>query len=110
MIIGDSIIKNINGWELKENIGKNGIVHVKKFNGATIRDMHSYSILIIEKKPNVIILHVGTNNLPSRSGDEEKSEAQIAAKIIKLVNEIKESNIEVIISSLVERGDGYEEK
>ena len=43
VITGDSMIKNINGWELKEKIGQNGIVHVKKFNGATIRDVHSYA-------------------------------------------------------------------
>ena len=29
VIIGDSMIKNINGWELKEKIGNNGIVHMK---------------------------------------------------------------------------------
>ena len=110
VIIGDSMIKNINGWELKEKIGNNGIVHVKKFNGATIRDMHSYVIPTIEKKPNLIVLHVGTNDLPSRRGEEEKSEVQIAQEIIELANEIKENNIEVIISGLVARGDDYEEK
>ena len=72
--------------------------------------MHSYAIPTIEKKPNLIILHAGTNDLPSRRGDEEKSEVQIADEIIKLANEIKENSIEVIISSLVARGDGYEEK
>ena len=36
----------------KGKIGNNGIVHVKKFSGATIRDMHSYNIPTIEKKPN----------------------------------------------------------
>ena len=110
VIIGDSMIKNINGWELKEKIGNNGIVHVKKFSGATIRDMHSYTIPTTEKKPNLIVLHVGTNDLPSRRGEEEKSEVQIAQEIIELANEIKENNIEVIISGLVARGDNYEEK
>ena len=82
---------------------------MKKFNGATIRDMHSYAILTIEKKPDLIVLHVGTNDLRSKRGDDEKSEVQIADEIIKLANEIKENNIEVIISSLVARGDGFEE-
>ena len=83
---------------------------MKKFNGATIRDMHTYAIPTIEKKPNFIILNVGTNDLPSRRGDEEKSEVQIADEMIKLANKIKENNIDVIISSLVAQGDGYEEK
>ena len=83
---------------------------MKKFSGATIRDMHSYTIPTIEKKPNLIVLHVGTNDLPSRRGEEEKSEVQIAQEIIELANEMKENNIEVIISGLVPRGDDYEEK
>ena len=110
VIIGDSMIKNINGWELKEKIGSDGIVHVKKSNGATIRDiMHSYVIPTSEKKPNLTVLHVGTNDLPSREGDKEKLEVQIAQDI-KVASEIKENNIEVIISGLVARGDDYEEK
>ena len=72
--------------------------------------MHSYAIPTIEKKPNLIVLHAGTNDLPWRRGDEEKSEVQISDEIIKLANEIKENSIEVIISSLVARGNGYEEK
>ena len=83
---------------------------MKKFSGATIRDMHSYTIPTIEKKPNLIVLHVGINDLPSRRGEEDKSEVQIAQEIIELANEIKENNIEVIISGLVARGDDYEEK
>ena len=83
---------------------------MKKSSGATIRDMHSYTIPTIEKKPNLIVLHVGINDLPSRRGEEDKSEVQIAQEIIELANEIKENNIEVIISGLVARGDDYEEK
>ena len=110
VIISDSMIKNINGWELKEKIRNNGIVHVKKFSSATTRDMHSYTIPTIKKKPNLVVLHVGTNDLPLKRGEEEKSEVQIAQEIIELANEIKENNIEVIISGLVARGDDYEEK
>ena len=75
-----------------------------------IRDMHDYAIPTIEKKPNLIVLHVGTNDLPSKRGEEEKSEVQIDQKIIELANEFRENNIEVIISGLVARGDDYEEK
>ena len=110
VIIGDSMIKNINGWGLKEKLGNNGIVYVKMFNGAMIRDMHSYAIPTIEKKPDLIVLHVGNNDLPSRRGEEVKSEVQIAQQIIELANEMKENNLEVIISGLVARGDDCEEK
>ena len=83
---------------------------MKKFSSSTIRDMRSYTIPSIEEKPNLIFLHVGTNELPTRRGQEGKSEVQIAQEIIELANEIKESNIEVIISGLVALGDDYEEK
>ena len=36
VIMGDSLIKNINGWELKEKCGNRGVnIYVKNFNGAT---------------------------------------------------------------------------
>ena len=54
--------------------------------------------------------HQRSSAIDSRRGEEEKSEVQIAQEIIELANEIKENNIEVIISGLVARGDDYEEK
>ena len=43
VILGDSIVKNIHGWKLKEKCGRNENVYVKCFNGANIKDMHSYA-------------------------------------------------------------------
>ena len=67
VIVGDSIINGV----IEERINKKDRpVKVRNFPGATVPDMEHYLILIIQKKPSNIILHVGTNdakNLPSRT-------------------------------------------
>ena len=111
VIMGDSLIKNINGWELKEKCGNRGTnIVVKKFNCATTRDMYSYAQPSIERKPNLILLHSGTNDLPLKIDGKEKTEVQIAEEIIDLAKSISGNGIEVIISGLITRGDRYESK
>ena len=108
VIIGDSLVKNIKAWELKEKCDSSGNVYVKCFNGATIKDMKCYTQPTIERKPNLIILHAGTNDLSLKLNNEQKSELQIANEIIELANSIKENGIEVVISGLLPRGDRFE--
>ena len=43
VILGDSMVKHVYGWELKEKCGDNCNVYVKSFPGATTKDMYSYS-------------------------------------------------------------------
>ncbi len=73
VILGDSLVKNFHGWELKRKIGENNNTYVKCFNGANIKDMHSYEKPTIERKPNLIILHIGTNDLAQRRKEAEKT-------------------------------------
>ena len=110
VILGDSLVKNIHAWELKKKIGENNNIHVKCFNGANIKDMHSYAKPTIERKPNLIILHIGTNDLAQRRNEAEKSAVQIAHEIIELANEMRVNDTEVVISGLVPRGDDFETK
>ena len=58
VILGDSIVKNIHGWKIKEKFGDIENVYVKCFNGDNIKDMHSYAKPSVERKPNVVILHI----------------------------------------------------
>ena len=83
---------------------------MKCFNGANIKDMHSYAKPTIERKPNLIILHIGTNDLAQRRNEAEKSAVQIAHEIIELANEMRMNDTEVVISGLVPRGDDFETK
>ena len=55
-IAGDSMVKDIYGWELSDNNEK---VVVKHFSGSTTEDMMTYI------KPNRFIIHVGINDLRS---------------------------------------------
>ena len=44
-------------------MSRNKSVKVHSFSGATTEDMESYLIPLINKKPDHVLLHVGTNNL-----------------------------------------------
>ena len=103
VIFGDSLLKNVRGWELKKRCHKNEQIYVKCFPGATTTDLKSYCIPSIEKDPECIVLHIGTNDLKSK-----KSEVDIAEEIVNLAKSVKNKDIEVKISGLVPRGDGLE--
>ena len=62
--VGDSIIKNLQGRKLAKAIGH--WVVVKAFPGATIHDMKSHIIPTVERCPDQICLHIGTNDLRSK--------------------------------------------
>ena len=72
--------------------------------------MNSYAQPSIERKPNLILLHSGTNDLTLKIDGKEKTEVQIAEEIINLAKSISDNGIEVIISGLITRGDRYESK
>ena len=57
-IVGDSMLNRIN----ERRISKTHPVKVRLFRGAHIKDMYHYLIPILEKKPEHLILHVGTND------------------------------------------------
>ncbi len=107
VILGDSMVKHVYGWELKNRCGDNCNVYVKSFPGATTKDMYSYSQPSIERKPDIAILHVGTNDLATRKGEEIKSEVEIAQGIVDLACHIKRHDIEVVVSGIIARGDKH---
>ena len=62
-IVGDSIITGID----EKRLSKNRLVKVHECRGATLADINHHIIPILKKKPDVIILHVGTNDSVSRA-------------------------------------------
>ena len=98
-ILGDSMVKHVYGWELKERCGDDCNAYVKNFPGAITKDMYSYSQPTIERKHDIAILHVGTNDLATR-----KSEVEISQGIIDLAEHIKSHDIEVAVSGIIARG------
>ena len=78
LITGSSILLGIQEGKLKRYNAK-----VRAFSGATIDDMHDYLKPLLKKKPDNIILHIGTNDSISKSAKE------IMAEIINLVEFIE---------------------
>ena len=96
------MVKHVYGWELKERCGDDCNIYVKTFPGAITKDMYSYSQPSIERKSNIAILHVGTNDLVTR-----KSEVEISQGIIDLAEHIKNHGIEVVVSGIIARGEKH---
>lgn len=75
---------------------------VKQLPGATLRDMRSHVVPTIEKKPDQICLHVGTNDLKSSTPND------VADAIIELAREVEDaSESEIVLSELTARNDDY---
>ena len=97
VITGDSIINGVD----ERKISSSRKVKVRSFPGARIQDMYHYLMPIIEKEPDYIILHIGTN-------DAVTSEPQqIVDDLLALKLFVKEKlkNCKVIISLPTKRTD-----
>ena len=103
VIIGDSMIKGIQSWKLKKSLKEN--VQVKTFHGASIEDMKHYIIPTKEEEPNVVILHVGTNNLKNNQTPES-----LASNIIEVGKSLCTAHNDVIISGICHRNDEKDQK
>ncbi|CAB4031447.1 Scavenger receptor cysteine-rich type 1 M130, partial [Paramuricea clavata] len=98
-VLGDSIIKNLQGWRLSDD---NNHVVVKSFAGANCTDMEDYLKPVVRKEPENIILHVGTNDL-----NKSASPDQIAQGIINLGIQINQDSPQtsITISEILPRTD-----
>ena len=68
IILDDATVKDIKGWKMLKPYSQ---VVMKYFSGAKTKDMKSYVIPTVEKKPDNIILHTGTNDLKTIDTPEE---------------------------------------
>ena len=100
VILGDSMVKHINGWEMEKKVNTDCKVFVKSFSGATTQCMVDYMKPSIRTQPDHFILHVGTNDLTSNSPSDE-----IARNIINLASEMKSEKSDVSISTIITRAD-----
>ena len=81
-------------------ISRQSSIKVHSFSGADISDMDFPIQPLINKKPDKIILHIGTNDLNSGLTPEE-----ISKKVLNLTKRITDHGIECAVSSIVIRGD-----
>ena len=105
-IVGDNMLKDVDGYLLTGSLDKKFIVKVRPFSSAKTEDMHDY--LKPTKRdfnPNIFILHAGTNNLSTNDSPE-----MIPDKIVETAKSIKKEDNSVVYSAIVPRGDKLNEK
>ena len=102
VIVGDSMLEGID----ERKMSSKRLIKVRKFPGATIDDMRHYLIPILEKKPDHIILHVGTNDTINHEGNE------IIDKLLQLKSFILEKlpKTNIVISKPILRTDAEKPK
>lgn len=66
LVASDSIFNNVEEHRLSKKYN----VKVRAFSGATVTDMFDYITPLLRKKPDIILLHVGTNDTSFSSADE----------------------------------------
>ena len=64
-MVGVSILTGIDEKRLSRN--NNQVVKVRDFRGATIDDLKHHLVPLLQKKPEHIILHIGTNDVVSKT-------------------------------------------
>ena len=75
-------------------------IFVQHFSGGTTNCMEDYMKLSLQKDPNHIILHVGTNDVIL-----DRTSQDIATSIVNLVYSMKDENCDVSISKIILRTD-----
>ena len=66
-ILGDSMLKHLNPRKIQHGLDHK--VTIKTFPGAGVDEMIHYVRPTLKKKPNHVVLHVGTNDLQTKSPD-----------------------------------------
>ena len=63
-VVGDSIVKKVQGWELST---KDDLFVARSFPGAKTYYTESYIKPTLENKPECIIIHCGTNDMMNKT-------------------------------------------
>ena len=95
MILGDSMVKGLNEYGLS----KKRNVKVQSFSGYTTEDMLDIAKPAARRKPDAIIIHVGTNNIT-----RDITMMKNIKKIVKLIRDCSE-NTQVLFSGIINRED-----
>ena len=105
-IVGDSMIKKVDGYLLTSSLKHQYLVKTRSFSTAKTIEMHDYIKPIPRHfKPEIFILHFRTNDLPVNKLPKEMSE-----EIVTLAESMKTENNKIIISSIICRADSFREK
>ena len=104
LIIGDSIVKHIDGWRLNKRM--RSTVSVRSISGAITKDMvHDVKGSLEDTSPDFMIFNHCANDLNGNSTSEE-----IADKILNLPASVKSSKNQVFVFGLVIKKDKLNKK
>ena len=97
------MIKHVNGRE----VSRDNSVKIRCHPGATTDDIIDYVRPTARKKPDMIIIHTGTNDIQNKVNTLQK-----VRKVITTIKEVDVKNeIQIAFSSVIHRDDeGFEEK
>ena len=70
-------MKHVEVQRVQQSLQYKQRAYVKNFNGADIQDMTDFAKPIIKRKPDKVILHIGTNEIAKK----DKEAGQIAREI-----------------------------
>ena len=105
-ILGDSMVKHVQGWEINRKLDYQRNVYVRQFSGAKTKCMNDYvKPCTRENDPDHIIFHVGTNDIPST-----KTPECIAQSISDLAKSVLSENCNVSVSNIIPRNDQWNNK
>ena len=95
LIVGDSMLKNINEWTLSRRY----TTKFRCFRGSTVDDLHDYIKPLLRKRPDKIILVIGTNDI------ENRSVADVLKGIKSLLDMILEKlpDCHIVVSEIIKR-------
>ena len=93
LIMGDSILSGLREYKMS----RRKAIKVRTLPGVTVNDMKFFAVPLLKKKPDKVIIHVGTNDAPHFTPDEMfKNKKELHLLIQKMVPSAK-----IIISSPV---------
>ena len=95
VVIGDSIIKNVNG----RDVSRGDSVKIRPHPGASTEDLFDHIKPAIRKNPDIVVIHTGTNDLQNNCNIVKK-----AKKLVSAVKEVdKDNSIKIAFSSIINR-------
>ena len=101
MVVGDSIVKKVKGWELSI---KDDLLVVRYFPGVKKNDMVSYIKTTLKNKPERIIILCETVDLKNNTPQS------IADSILSLAKSSQQESSIILVSSIVPRKDHLDKK
>ena len=97
VVIGDSIIKNVNG----RDVSRGDSVKIRPHPGASTEDLFNHIKPVTRKIPDIVVIHTGTNDLQNNCNIVKK-----AKKLVSAVKEVdKDNSIKIAFSSIINRED-----